>query len=95
MNKNTFERSAVNRAGLVFLVALILVSSIYAAQPFTGKCVGVTDGDTISVMKEGRAVKVRLEGIDCPEAGQDFSNSAKKIHLSSRLWKDRGGPPNR
>ena len=44
-----------------------------------GKCVGVTDGDTISVMHNGRAVKVRLEGIDCPETGHDFSNTAKKF----------------
>lgn len=29
-------------------------------------------------MRDGRAVKVRLEGIDCPESGQDFSSAAKK-----------------
>jgi hypothetical protein len=34
------------------------------------KVVGVSDGDTITVLR-GRE-KIRLEGIDCPEDGQDF-----------------------
>jgi len=38
--------------------------------------VGVTDGDTISVMREGQAVKVRLAGIDCPEIGQPYGKRA-------------------
>lgn len=36
----------------------------------------VHDGDTISVMHFGRAEKVRLFGIDCPEHGQDFGAKA-------------------
>jgi endonuclease YncB( thermonuclease family) len=63
---------------LAIVAALITAGVVLASQPFHGKCVGVTDGDTISVMRDGRAVKVRLEGIDCPESGQDFSNAAKK-----------------
>jgi len=45
---------------------------------FTGKVVGVSDGDTISVMREGRAVKVRLYGIDCPEKKQPYGTRAKQ-----------------
>ena len=37
------------------------------------------DGDTIEVMKEGAAVSVRLNGIDCPEKGQAFGQRAKKF----------------
>jgi endonuclease YncB( thermonuclease family) len=33
-----------------------------------GKCVGIADGDTISVMRDGMAVKIRLEGIDAAAA---------------------------
>jgi endonuclease YncB( thermonuclease family) len=29
--------------------------------------VGITDGDTIRVLRDGRAVVVRLQGIDAPE----------------------------
>lgn len=46
---------------------------------FSGKCVGISDGDTIAVMKDGRAVKIRIEGIDCPELGQDFGTAAKRF----------------
>ena len=49
---------------------------------------GVTDGDTISVMRDGRAVRVRLEGIDCPENGQDFSQSAKRFTSDMAFGKE-------
>jgi len=49
------------------------------SETFIGKVVGVSDGDTISVMREGRAVKVRLHGIDCPEKGQPFGTRAKRF----------------
>ncbi len=49
------------------------------AQDFTAKCVGVTDGDTITVLVGVEQVKIRLEGIDAPERGQDFSNRAKQF----------------
>jgi len=32
-----------------------------------GKVVGVSDGDTITVLNEKTPIKVRLCGIDCPE----------------------------
>jgi endonuclease YncB( thermonuclease family) len=45
----------------------------------TGKGVGVPDGDTISVMRGGKAVKVRLHGIDCPEKKQGLGIRAKRF----------------
>ena len=45
----------------------------------TGKVVGVSDGDTLTVLTDGRKrIKVRLEGIDAPETGQAFGNNAKQ-----------------
>ncbi len=52
---------------------------------FSGEVVGVSDGDTISVMQNGRAVRVRLDGIDCPEQAQDFGQRAKQF-TSSRVF---------
>jgi endonuclease YncB( thermonuclease family) len=41
--------------------------------------VGVADGDTIEVMHLGRAQKIRLAGIDCPERKQAFGTRAKQF----------------
>lgn len=47
--------------------------------PIIGKVVGVSDGDTITVLDEQkRQHKVRLEGIDAPESNQDFGSKAKQ-----------------
>lgn len=62
----------------VLVAALtVLLTVQLGAQTFSGEVVGITDGDTITVMREGEAVRVRLDGIDSPERGQDFSQRAK------------------
>jgi len=55
---------------LFVLLSLLVVDSqtawvktVVASHSFAGKVVGVSDGDTISVVLGGRAVKVRLRGI--------------------------------
>ena len=60
------------------IVAVLILTIPVLAESFVGKCVGVTDGDTISVMHNGKAEKIRLNGIDCPESHQDFGAKAKK-----------------
>ncbi len=59
-----------------------LVTSLLPAQDFTAKCVGVTDGDTITVLVGTEQMKIRLEGIDTPETGQDFATKAKQFTSS-------------
>ena len=44
-----------------------------------GKVVGVSDGDTITVLQEHIQYKTRLYGIDCPETYQDFGTRAKQF----------------
>ena len=62
------------------LVGIILTFASQAiAEQFTGKVVGVTDGDTIKVMRSGKAEKIRLAGIDCPERKQAFGTRAKQF----------------
>jgi endonuclease YncB( thermonuclease family) len=58
------------------LLAILLSSSCYAWQ---GNVIGVSDGDTIAVMHEGKEEKIRLYGVDCPEKHQDFGQKAKKF----------------
>lgn len=64
-------------ATLIFIIPLLVL-----AESFSSKCVGATDGDTIGVLKNGKEVKVRLDGIDCPEMGQDFGSKVKKFTSS-------------
>ncbi len=69
-----------SKSKLIFSIILsLLFTSPLWAEEFTGKVVGVSDGDTITVMRLGRGEKVRLYGIDCPEKGQAFGNRAKQF----------------
>ena len=62
-----------------------LLLMLFLALPFScwawkGTCVGISDGDTIRVMRAEEQVKVRLASIDCPELkGQPFGRKAKKF----------------
>ncbi|MBS0156569.1 MAG: thermonuclease family protein [Nitrospira sp.] len=62
---------------LILLLLLSHLPSSALAQDFTGHVVGVMDGDTIEVLRNKKAVRVRLQGIDCPEKSQAFGNRAK------------------
>ncbi len=48
-----------------------------ASQSFTAKCVNIVDGDTVDVSRDGATIRIRLEGIDCPEKNQPFAAEAK------------------
>lgn len=57
----------------------ITVNEERVPKPWTGKVVGISDGDTVTVMRDGRGTKVRLAEIDCPESGQPFGMKAKRF----------------
>ena len=59
------------------MVVVVSWVSLTPAEEFSGKVVGVSDGDTITVLQNRTPIKVRLHGIDCPEIGQDFGSRAK------------------
>ena len=61
------------------VVVVVSWVSLTPAEEFAGKVVGVSDGDTITVLRDRAPVKVRLKGIDCPEMGQDFGSRAKSV----------------
>jgi len=49
-------------------------------EPFSGRCVGVSDGDTLVVMTEQQEqIRVRLFGVDAPEKKQAFGERAKQF----------------
>ena len=69
----------------VALISSVFILTVFtlAAPPkviedLTGKVIGVTDGDTITVLVNRMPVKIRLEGVDAPEAKQSFGNKSKQ-----------------
>lgn len=66
-------------------VALTVMAASLAAAPLfaetlRGKVVGVTDGDTVRLLVNGRDLyKVRLGEIDAPENGQPFGRASKRM----------------
>ena len=63
---------------IAIVASLALAVSLSAWADFTGKVVGVTDGDSITVLRDREQVKVRLVDIDAPEWGQPFANRSKQ-----------------
>lgn len=61
------------------IIILILIPSFLYAGSWEGKVVGISDGDTIKVLKDGKQVKIRLASIDCPEKGQPYGQKAKQF----------------
>ena len=50
-------------------------------ESFSGRVVGIIDGDTIDVMRAGEMIRLRLQGINTPERGEPFYQKAKN-HLA-------------
>jgi endonuclease YncB( thermonuclease family) len=66
------------------LAVLVLVASHehgHAGETWRGKVVGVTDGDTITVLRGKKKVRVELHAIDCPELDQPFGKQARRYTL--------------
>lgn len=56
-----------------------MLSSSAMAETLLGRVVGVSDGDTITVLDASNAQhKIRLSGIDAPEKAQPFGQRAKE-----------------
>ena len=69
------------------LAALLLFLSLpVAAATLEGRVVGVSDGDTITVLdRESVQHRIRLSAIDAPEKAQPFGNRSKE-HLSKWIY---------
>jgi len=77
-----FKRNEMNR--LLLFGAILLMS--FQTKVMEGIVTGVQDGDTIEVTVDGKVVVVRLNGIDCPEDGQDLVQRPNNLPHSI-AWK--------
>lgn len=62
-----------------WLVLWAVLAGPAAAGEFTGRVVGVTDGDTIKVLHANRSETVRLLGVDAPEKRQAYGDRARQF----------------
>jgi micrococcal nuclease len=61
-----------------FLVASVLLMLVHF-ETYYAKVIGIHDGDSITVLNESNLqIKIRLDGIDCPELKQDFGTKARQ-----------------
>lgn len=83
----------------VFLFAILVNASTpsFGGEPHvipkgttvTARCVSVHDGDTLTLLMDGRTqARVRLDGIDAPELGQPFSRRSRESLSHSVFGKD-------
>ncbi len=75
-----------------FPIALILLIAGCSAPPpadnvLVGKVVSVADGDTLTILVDKTQHRIRLHGIDCPDAGQPFRTRAKQFAAGKAFGK--------
>ena len=77
-------------AGELAICVVVAAHLASAAGPqIAGRVVEVHDGDTLTVQTSGGGlVRVRLEGIDCPELGAPFSRVARARTVELTLYRD-------
>jgi endonuclease YncB( thermonuclease family) len=72
----TLKKRQIIQAAL--LLATLTLSVIAQQRTITGKVIAIADGDTITVLDSGKQQhKIRLDGINAPEASQPFGTQAK------------------
>lgn len=63
----------------VCLFSALVLSCPAVAEEIVGRVVGVADGDTLTILVNGREqIKVRLAEIDAPEKSQPFGQRSKQ-----------------
>ncbi len=65
---------------LLLFIFFTAAPNVVSASSFEGKVVGVSDGDTITVLTRDRQqIAVRVYGVDCPESSQAYGARAKQF----------------
>lgn len=74
---------------LVAALLLLPVASVAMAETIEGRVVGITDGDTFTLLTPDlQQVKVRVAEIDAPERGQPYATRSRQQLASLLFQKD-------
>lgn len=66
-----------NRACRLFVAFALLGPAFAHGENVAGFVTGVNDGDTLTILTDGRQYKIRLSGIDAPERTQPFGEKSR------------------
>lgn len=70
---------------MLFFVLVLSYSCVYS-QVIYGRVVGVSDGDTVTLLDSlNRQYRVRVAYVDCPENSQPFGSKAK-LYTSGQVY---------
>lgn len=70
----------------IYLVFLIVTSTIYCQTTLTAKVIGIKDGDTVVVLDSiNNQTTLRLAEVDCPEKKSTIRHKSKAIHIRPNL----------
>lgn len=68
-----------SRIRLLVSIAFVLLVTSAHADTLTGRVVGISDGDTLTLLDAVNTQhKIRLAGLDSPEKGQPFGQVCKQ-----------------
>jgi micrococcal nuclease len=65
------------RSAVVYLFVVTCTATAHA-DDFSGRVVRIHSGDTLSVLVEGKQIRVLLDGIDAPDLRQAYGKEARQ-----------------
>lgn len=71
------DKKDSNRGQVLIAIALMLLTTATNAGTLTGHVVGITDGDTLTLLVDRQQYKIRIAGIDAPERHQAWGDKSK------------------
>jgi micrococcal nuclease len=64
---------------LLVVLSIPCTALCRTAEVFQARVIAIQDGDTITVLRDDKPVKIRLHGIDAPEKKQAFGSRSKQL----------------